>query len=166
MASARADRVAVRRFSIHDRELAVVGYALACDSSELQLGRTCHSGAPAPEALFGAMSFGVQRIIADKRLFIAANSLTLLEGEWLTSLPPRSVIMAGPNVGESPKVLARCRQLADAGYAIALDVGELQALTDEVRSVAAFLTFDGAGVPIQIARRLVARRDDLRLLAR
>jgi c-di-GMP phosphodiesterase len=165
MASAWSDRAAARRLSVHDRELAVVGYELA---SKLQPGPGRRSAILAPEAILEALSVGVQRAMGNPRLFVAVDPMAVLEAEWVSLLPPRSVIMVAPDVGEDPDVLARCRQLADAGYGIALDGDGPQAWTEEMRSVAAFLTFDGATVSIQDARRMVAqcRRYDVRLLAR
>lgn len=74
-----------------------------------------------PELLFNSVSIGIERLVADKAMFINADR-ALLTGSLPLLLPPdRVVVEILETVSPDAEVLAGCRRLASRRFTLALD---------------------------------------------
>jgi c-di-GMP phosphodiesterase len=117
------DWVVAGRQSIHDRQLAVVGYELRFTTPD---GVRPDSDSASEyemtsEVVFGALNIGLDRLVGDKRIFCHADRALLVGSVPLTILPERTVIEVAASVGIDDAVIAGCRRLVAQGFTIAVD---------------------------------------------
>jgi EAL and modified HD-GYP domain-containing signal transduction protein len=175
MADKLPHRVVVGRESVHDRELAIVGYELQFGSVDIPDGLDGPDSAGAADpstgisssVVFGALAVGVDRLVGDKQVFLNADRGLLLDRTPLTLLPARSVIEIGPDVGYDVEIVTGCRRLADQGFAIALDEFDWFAGAEQLLEIASIVKIDVAVSSTDLAARLAerCRRYGVRVLA-
>lgn len=165
MTSAVSDRVVIGRQSIHDRNLAVVGYELrfggidSAPSVETADDPAEETGITS-DVVFGALSVGLDRLVGDKRVFLDADRSVLLDPTQLALVPARSVIEVQPETAADADALRGCRELADVGFAIAVDGFAGFDGMQELLKIAAIVKVDVQAVSAERLHRLVPRCQD------
>jgi c-di-GMP-related signal transduction protein len=140
--------VVVGRQPIFDRSLVVLGYEL--------LFRTWDMDGPTfarpdgdlmtADVLFSSVSIGIDRLVADKKVFCNANR-GLLTGAMPLMLPPeRTVIEVVDSVQVDDEVFEGCRRLVSQGFTLALDGFTWYDGADRMLNLAAIVKLDVQGL--------------------
>jgi EAL and modified HD-GYP domain-containing signal transduction protein len=135
--------VAIARQPVLDRYQRVFGYELQFGSAAGAASFTTSDPAAAERVIVDAMlHVGLDAVTGGGRAFIKVGRDYLLRGVR-TALPPEKVVVElAADVEGDADVVRACRQLRDAGYAIAIDDFELLPSTAELLPVANYLKID------------------------
>jgi EAL and modified HD-GYP domain-containing signal transduction protein len=142
-APAQGPMLAVARQPILDRHQRVFGYELQFGSASGPASFTEGFPAVAARTITDAMlHVGLDVVTGGGRAFIKVGRQALLHG-FQTALPPsRVVVELTADVEGDDEVLRACRDLRDAGYAIAIDDFELVPSTAPLVPIANYLKID------------------------
>ena len=135
--------VAVARQPILDRRQRVFGYELQFGSDAGAASFADGEPATVARAISDAMlHIGVDAVAGGSRAFLKVGREYLLQGVQ-TVLPPEKVVVElAADVDADAEVLRACRDLRDAGYAIAIDDFVLTPATSALVPVANYLKID------------------------
>jgi c-di-GMP phosphodiesterase len=112
--------VVVGRQGVHDAD-GIVGYELLFSSVPVLGASPLTGNEMTADLLFGAMSIGLSRLVADRMIFCKADR-GVLTGEIPVMLPPeRTVIEVPDSLARDAQAVAGCKRLVDAGYALAVE---------------------------------------------
>lgn len=173
-ASAGADsvEVIVGRQPIFDSTRRIFGYELLF--RQLHLGLYGAGPRPevdellmTPEVLFNSVSIGIERLVADKRMFINADR-ALLTGSLPLLLPAdRVVVEILETVLPEPDVIAGCKRLAARRFTLALDDFVWFDGVERLLELASIVKIDVLALGHDELRETIDRckRFDVRLLA-
>lgn len=165
--------VVVGRQPIFDGRRRVFGYELLF--RRLEVGGNASEGLPenvdalvmTPELLFNSVSIGLERLVADKRMFINADR-ALLTGTLPILLPPdRVVVEILETVSPEPDVIAGCRRLAARRFTLALDDFVWFDGAEPMLELASIVKIDVLALATEELRATIerCRRFDVRLVA-
>lgn len=122
----------------------IVGVDLEIAAFELAHRATEGAGSPNPHAadtftfwpLVGHLSFDLHDVVGDRQVFIKPWP-GLLAREAPMPLPPGSTTVEVPgSLAGDPEIVARCRELVEDGYAVAVDVRSWQPGIERLLDVA------------------------------
>jgi EAL and modified HD-GYP domain-containing signal transduction protein len=164
-----SDRVFIARQPILDRTRRVVAYELLFRTAMTAVKAGDASSQASARVMSDAVvAFGLDRLTQGRRAFINVTRDLLLAG-IPAALPPRQVVLELLETIEADDdVLAACRELRRAGYAIALDDFVLTDATAPLIPLANYIKVDAmqaADRPVRQAIVDQARRHGLSLLA-
>ncbi len=157
----------VGRQPVFDADLEVVGYELLLEPVDRDGADTGTTGGALATAsvLYDAVSIGVSRLVGDRFVFCDADRSVLAGSAPLVLPPEQTVLEVAPALADDEAVVAGCRNLADAGFTIALDrVEDLDGCTP-LLELAGIVKIDHAGLAEPRLARLVAQVKRRGLLA-
>src|SRR5690242_14344770 len=120
----RPPAVIVGRQAIYDGTGSVFGYELLFRGgppSETPVDVESDGDQKTAEVVYGALTIGLDQLVADKRIFCNADRGVLLREVPLTLPADRTVVEVLASVEIDDAVLDGCRELAAAGYTLAVD---------------------------------------------
>ena len=160
------DQVFVARQPILDRSRRVYAYELLFRSSSVaEKAESASERASARVITDAVLSFGLNTLTQGKPAFINVTRRLLLDG-IPTALPPtRVVIELLEDIEADDEVVAACRDLRRAGYAIALDDFSLNDRTAGLLPIADFVKVDCLPNATAIRQRLSSPAHQAALLA-
>jgi c-di-GMP-related signal transduction protein len=138
--------VVVAREAIYDHDLRVVGYELMFRHLDSDDADGSQAGMAADQltasALFGSLSIGIERLVAEELAFCGADR-GVLTGEIPLTLPPtQTVVQIRPDVDFDNDVLAGCRRLVMDGYQLAIDDFQVRKVPTAILELAAWAKVD------------------------
>jgi len=149
------------RQPIVDRSRELVAYELLFRSSRVERAMVIDDVYATATVIKHAFSgLGIDTALGTKKGFINFDE-RLLMSDVIEALPPdRVVIEILEHVPMTPPVVARCRRLREAGYAIGLD--DVVRLTDDMKVVLPYISFIKVDVSVLAEPQVTALVRELR----
>ncbi len=154
---AKSGHVCVARQPILDRNRKVFGYDLAFRAlPDAGPAAAFADYATARVISDGVLAIGLDTLIDQGKAFVNVGRRLLLQGIPEVLPPTRVVVELSADVEADAEVIAACRQLRDAGYAISVDNFVLNEWTADLVPFASFLKVDFTSTGEREARARLA----------
>ena len=151
------NQVFVARQGVFDAARKVVGYELLLQAPTGMSGGESLDRLSARALSDAIVAVGLDALAGGSRAFVTVSRRLLLDGLPDVLPPTRVVLQLGADIEGDADVLAACRAMRDAGYALAIDDFTLTPWTEDLVPFASFVKVDvGSLDPAARARILAA----------